>query len=78
MRIQVRSLALLNGLKIQCYHELWFGSQMWLDPALLWLWCRLVTAALIQPLGWELPYAVGGALKRQKRPKKKKKNPWKY
>ena len=40
------------------------------DPVLLWLWCRLMAAALIPPLAWELPYAVGVALKR---PKKKKK-----
>ena len=33
-------------------------------PVLLWLWCRLAAAALIQPLAWELPYAAGVALKR--------------
>ena len=33
------------------------------DPVLLWLWCRLAAAALIQPLAWELPYARGSALK---------------
>ena len=38
---------------------------------LLWLWCRLATAAPIQPLAWEPPYAVGMALKE---PKKKKKS----
>ena len=37
-----------------------------LDPALLWLWCRLTATALIQPLAWQPPYAAGGALKRQK------------
>ena len=26
-----------------------------LDPALLWLWCRLVAAALTGPLTWEPP-----------------------
>ena len=36
------------------------------DPMLPWLWRRLVAAALIQPLAWELPYAVGAALKRPK------------
>ena len=41
-----------------------------LDPAWLWLWCRLEAAALIQPLDWELPYATGVALKRQKTKKK--------
>ena len=34
-----------------------------LDPVLLWLWRRLATAALIQPLVWELPYGTGVALK---------------
>ena len=33
------------------------------DPMLLWLWCRLAAAALIQPLGWQLPYAADKALK---------------
>ena len=28
--------------------------------------CRPVAAALIGPLAWELPYALGAALKRQK------------
>ena len=42
------------------------------DPALLWLWCRLAAVALIRPLAWEPPYAVGMALKRQE--KKKKRN----
>ena len=40
------------------------------DPALLWLWCRLAAAALIQPLPWEPPYATGEALKKKKNPKK--------
>ena len=30
MRLQDRSLALLSGLRIQCCHELWCRSQMWL------------------------------------------------
>jgi len=34
---------------------------------LLWLWHRLLATALIQPLAWESPYAMGEALKRQKR-----------
>ena len=37
-----------------------------LDPALLWLWRRPVATALIRPLAWEPPYAMGVALKRQK------------
>ena len=37
-----------------------------LDPELLWLCSRLAAVALIQPLAWELPYATGVALKKQK------------
>ena len=39
------------------------------DLALLWLWCRPVAAALIQPLAWEPPYAASAALKKQKKKK---------
>ena len=35
------------------------------DATLLWLWCRPRAVALIQPLAWELPYALGAALKRK-------------
>ena len=42
------------------------GLAQWVkDLALLWLWCRLAAAAPIGPLPWELPYAVGEALKKQ-------------
>ena len=44
------------------------------DPGLLWLWHRLAASALIRPLAWEPPYAVGVALKTKKKKKKKKKN----
>ena len=43
------------------------------DPVLLWLRCRLATTALIRPLAWELPYAVGAALKKTEKKKKRKK-----
>ena len=43
------------------------------DPALLWLWCRPVATALIQPLAWEPPYAVGAAQDMAKRQKQKQK-----
>ena len=39
------------------------GCRCSLDPALLWLWYRLATPALIQSLAQELPYAAGAALK---------------
>ena len=32
--------------------------------ALLWLWCRPATTALIQPLAWEPPCAMRVALKK--------------
>ena len=37
------------------------------DPLLLWLWCSPAATALIQPVTWELPYAVGMALKRRRK-----------
>ena len=40
------------------------------DLALLWLWRRLAAIALLQPLAWELPYAVCEALKKKKKKKK--------
>ena len=51
MRLQVRSLASLSGLRIWCCRE---------------LWCRPAAATPIRPLAWETPYATGAALKRQK------------
>ena len=58
MRMKVQSLPSLSGLRIPCCRE---------------LWCRLAATALIGPLAWEPPYAVGVALERQKRQKKNKK-----
>ena len=43
------------------------------DPALLWLWHRPVATALIRPLAWGPPYAVGAAQEMAKKTKKKKK-----
>ena len=43
------------------------GRRHGLDPALLWLWYRLVATAPIRPLAWEPPYAVGAALKRKEK-----------
>ena len=31
------------------------------DPVWLWLWCRPVATAPIQPPAWEFPYAVGAS-----------------
>ena len=44
------------------------GLAQWVkNQALLWLWCRLVATAPIWPLTWEHPYALGTALKKDKK-----------
>ena len=48
------------------------GHRRGSDPVLLWLWRSLAAIALIRPLAWEPPYAVGVALKRRKPPPPKK------
>ena len=48
------------------------GCRRGSDPALLWLWRRLVAMAPIRPLAWEPPYAVGAAQEMAKRQKIKK------
>ena len=40
------------------------GLTQWVkDLVLLWPWCRPAAAAPVQPLAWELPHAMGVALK---------------
>jgi len=81
MRLRVRSLPLLSGLTIQCCCvSCGVGCRRGSDPALLWLWRRLVATAPIQPLAWEPPYAARAAqeiatttTKRQKDKRQKKK-----
>ena len=58
----------LSGLRSRCG----VGHRCGLDPMLLWLWCRLVATAPIEPLAWELPYAEGVALKRPKQTNEQK------
>ena len=55
MRMRIRSLAYLSGLRIQCCYE---------------LWCWPEARALIGPLDWEPPYATGVALKSKQTNKK--------
>ena len=79
MRLRVRSLASLSGLSVAV--SCGVGRRLGSDPALLLLWCRPAAVALIRPLAWELPYAMGIALKtknqnqnqRKKTPKKPRK-----
>ena len=49
------------------------GRRRGSDTELLWLWRRLVATALIRPLAWEPPYAVGVAQENGKKTKRKKK-----
>ena len=49
------------------------GHRRGLDPALLRLWHRLAAVAPIRAVAWELPYATGAALKKQKKKEKKRK-----
>ena len=67
LRTWVRSLASLRGLSgvvVSCG----VGHGHSSDLALLWPWCRLAAAALIRPLGWELPDAADAALRKQNKP----------
>ena len=76
MMLQFQSLALLSGLRIWNCHKpasCTVGHRHGSDLALLWLWCRPATTALIQFLYWELLYAAGAALKRKKKNLKKAK-----
>ena len=67
MRMEVRFLALLSGLRIQCCHELWCGLKMWLRSRVTVAVAQAGAAALIRPLAWEPPYAAGVALKKDQK-----------
>ena len=43
------------------------------DPVLLWLWRKLAAIPPIQPLAWELTYAIYVALEKKKREREKEK-----
>ena len=58
MRLWVRSLAFLSGLRI------WHCRELWRRP---------LATALIRHLAWEPPYAAGEALEKAKRHTQKKK-----
>ena len=45
------------------------GCRRGLDLAWLWLWRRPAAVALIPPLAWEPPYALGAALVKTKQNK---------
>ena len=66
-----QSLALLSGLRILCYRELCYRSQMQLRSGIAMAMTE--APAPIWLLAWELPYATGVALKSKNHQKKKKK-----
>ena len=66
VRLRVRSLASLSGLRIQCCRSCGVGHRCGSDPELLWLWRRLAATAPTGPLAWEPPYAAGAALEKTK------------
>jgi len=73
MRIQVRSLASISGLKIWCCHELWCRSQMRLGSgvAVAGGW-QLQSSDLTTSLG-TFVYLIFSPKKQKKKKKKKKK-----
>ena len=75
LRMWFPSLASLSGLKIQCFlklrHELQMRLRFAIDVAVV-----VAAALLIRSLVWELPYAAGVALKRQKTNKQTKPRKW--
>ena len=72
MRFRVRSLALCSELRIRHFHELCVGCRHGSDLTLLWLWCRPTATGPVRPLARGPPYAVGVALKKRPKGKKKK------
>ena len=66
MRTQVQFLALLSGLKTWRCCKPWCRLQTQLGSGFAVAMAK-ATAPLIRPLALEPPYAVGVALKRQKR-----------
>ena len=57
---------MFSGLRYGIALKCGVGHRHGLDLAVLGLWHRPAPTALIRPLAWEPPYAMGVALKRQK------------
>ena len=70
MRMQVQSLAPSVGQAFGVAVSCDVGRQPGSDPGLLWLWCRPMAIAPVGPPAWEVTYAMGAALERQKKKKK--------
>ena len=70
--MQVRSLASLSELRIQCCCELWCRSKTWLGPGIAVAVAQASSYSSDEIPAWEPPYAAGVALKRQKEKRGKK------
>ena len=66
MRMQVRFLASLSGLRIQCGHKLQRSSQTWLRSSVAVVVVQASVAARVQPLVWELPHAASAVRRKKK------------
>ena len=66
---------MLSGLRTSIAASCGVDHRHGLDLALLWLWFKPASTALIRPLAWELPFAAGVALKKTILKKKKKSRP---
>ena len=73
LRLWVRSLTLLSGLRIQCCQELWCRIT---NVAQIWHCCGCDVSqraiAPIKPPAWEPPYTAGVALKKKTEDQKNK------
>ena len=65
MRMWVRSLTPLSGLRIQPCHELQCRSQLQLRSGIAVAVAQTAAAALIGPSAWKLLYAMSVALKKK-------------
>ena len=71
MRTKFRSLALRSGLRSSVAVSCGVGYRCGLYLALLWLWYRLATTALIQPLAGNLHVLWVWPLKNKRKEKRK-------
>ena len=74
VRVQIRYLALLSGLRIWHCRKLQYRSQTWLRPSMA-VAVMPAAVASISPLAWELANAASVASKRKKQNKTKTPNP---
>ena len=58
LRLWIRSLASISGLRISIATSCGVGCTHGSDLVLLWLWHKPEATTLIRPLAWEPPYAI--------------------